>query len=77
MLSGRTGEFIDVFANDVFNPRQVGRGTSEDAGLLIKDTADWTKTSDAVHLPGGRGVILVHLSHPITLNECFEQQTFL
>lgn len=37
MLSRRSDEVMDVFANDVFNPGQVGRGTSEDAGLLIKD----------------------------------------
>lgn len=60
MLSRRTDEFIDVFTNDVFNPRQIGRGTSEDAGLLIKDTTDWTKTSDAMHLPGGRGAVLAY-----------------
>lgn len=55
-----TSEVIDVFANDVLNPGQVGGGTSEDAGLLIKDTADWTKTSDAVHLPRGRGAVLAY-----------------
>lgn len=55
-----TDEVIDVFANDVLNPGQVSRGTSEDAGLLIKDTADWTKTSDAMHLPRGREAVLAY-----------------
>lgn len=51
---------VNVPADDIFNPGDVGGGASEDGRLLIHNTSDRTKAGYTMNLPTCPWVILAH-----------------
>lgn len=51
---------VDVPADDIFYPGEVGRGAGEHGGLLIHDASDSAKAGYTVNFPRTVGGILAH-----------------
>ena len=51
---------VDVSADDILDPGEVGRGAGEHGGLLIHNTSDRAKASYTVNFPWTSGGIPAH-----------------
>lgn len=56
----RTVLIVDVSADDILDPGEVGRRSSEHRGLLIHNTSNRTEARYAMNLPRTTGGILTH-----------------